>query len=162
MLLHYRTNNFTFKLLIKHLNEHARTYLFLITKNEDIPLKVLEEILTLYFIKAEFNENCNFIMIIYRNKNYISSEVDSKKLKQIFFNYKHRVIINKETNVSEQIKNIFETKIDVSYKYNLYFDKCDYFILTRDKKKQCRLNALKNTKKINNLEKLFSIKLFKN
>ena len=95
MLLHYKHNDIEYKFLIKHNNEPSKSYVFLITRCIDISQKILEEVLTLYLIKADLIGHYNLSIIVYRNKFYLSKFIDINKFRELdFINYNHRVVID--------------------------------------------------------------------
>lgn len=157
MLLHYKQKKF----LMKHLNEPAKTYVFVITRSEDVTQKTLEEVLTIYLIKTDLVEHYNLAIIVYRNKFYLSRFVDINKFRQLDFKYKHRVLILGEKKIDENIRKTYINKIDNFYSMNAYFDKFDYDLLTREKKKELRLNLLKSSMKREKFKKLFNFKFLK-
>lgn len=48
MLLHYKKYTEEYTFLLKHHNENTKSYLFIITKNEQVPTKIIEEIYLLF------------------------------------------------------------------------------------------------------------------
>lgn len=161
MLLHYKHHSTYYKFLMKHLNESTKTFVFITTRNEDIPKKTLEEVLTLYLLKTDLVDYYNLTIIIYRNKFYLSKFIDINKFKQIHFDFKHRVIIKDESKVDENIKQLFKSKIDLYFSINVYFDKYDYDLLTREKKREHRLNSFKKNRRKEKLKSLFNLKFLK-
>lgn len=159
MLLHYKkyTEDYTF--LLKHHNENIKSYLFIITKNEQVPTKIIEEILTIYLIKTDIFEN-NLVIIIYKDKSYFSKIIDFNKLKVLQYTYGYKIKIKNQLNTTPKINELFKMRIDFYYSMKSYFDKHDYDFMTREKKVKFRLKSLRNYKKKLRLKRLFSFKFF--
>lgn len=148
MLVNYKHNNKNYSFLVKHIFNTTKSIMFVITKNELISNKILEEMLTLYLLKTDLKENVNLV-VLYRNK-YYSNIHDLSKIKLLHFKYNTRVIIKTETNADQYIKQLFKTRIDFSYTMILNFDQQDYEVLSLKYKTE-RDN--RNNKIYNNFKK---------
>lgn len=161
MLLHYKINNQKYKFLIKHLYEPSKTYIFLITRHEDISQKILEEVLTIYLIKSDLISLKNLVIVIYKNKYYLSKFVEITKFKLLILDYKNKVRIKCENVIDDKLILLYKTKIDPYYSSNLYFDKFDYNLLTYANKKELRLKRYRKYTRREKLKRLFSFKFLR-
>lgn len=147
------------KVIIRNFFSKDKTVIFLLVKNDNIPERTLEKLITLYLMKcAIVNDENDFkkmhIFLYISNHMHISS-VDNAIFKKIYFYYDGCIHIKKIHEADIWVKKYFIHNVsDFSFNININFDKNDYDIYRRTAKRAKRLHRLRKSTKINKTKQI--------